>query len=340
MPVISAVGNVGHCLFVLKRKRFPFRSVLKNGKEEIHTVANHLPRLAFVSMREEGGGVDSSNFLWWAKHFVDYIAPLTLGGKKLLLMYYDYRAHMSLDVLSLFKQKNSIVYRLPAHSSGKLQPLDVVAFSVFKTKLNDVVHESMSSVGENGANVYDVCDMMHKAYKDTFVASVIKSSFQRSGVWPISPKKLMSVPRPINGELQGTATIIQMEEMMEERRKEFAGTVFGDRITLPSTGFVDTTKGAILTCEKAIDLIRTKAEAQKNARREERLLREQRSARAAVRLELDRKKAAAMRNSADARRTVMSGMPLDGYRSQLRSLAQRQAVARMRAAQKRVWRDL
>ena len=74
-------------------------------------------------------GVDSDNFLSWAKVFVDYVRDLTVDGGKVLLTYDGDRAHLSPQVLTLFRENNVIAYALPSHTSGRLQPLDVTVFS-------------------------------------------------------------------------------------------------------------------------------------------------------------------------------------------------------------------
>jgi len=52
---------------------------------------------------------------------------------------------MSLAVLELFQRHNVVVYALPAHTSGKTQPLDVVLFGAFKRALNNVMNEAAST---------------------------------------------------------------------------------------------------------------------------------------------------------------------------------------------------
>lgn len=79
------------------------------------------------------------NFLLLAKLFVESASDPTVCGSKVLLTYDSYRAHISLPVLDLFAVNINIVYDLPAHTSGKTQPLDANAFGVFKIALNNGV---------------------------------------------------------------------------------------------------------------------------------------------------------------------------------------------------------
>ena len=43
---------------------------------------------------------------------------------------------MSVKVLHFFEQNGVVVYVLPAHSSGKPQPLDFVMFSLYKKTIH------------------------------------------------------------------------------------------------------------------------------------------------------------------------------------------------------------
>ena len=95
------------------------------------TPLSTLPCGSLAAMCEEKGGIDTARFMDWCFFFVDHVEPLTQEGRKVLLIYDVYRSHLSLIILELFERNNIIFYVLPAHTSGKTQPLDVVLFSAF-----------------------------------------------------------------------------------------------------------------------------------------------------------------------------------------------------------------
>ena len=99
-----------------------------------------LPRGLLGALHEECGSVYQKTFLNWVRCFVDSVGDLTANGIKSLLIYDAHRSHLSLGVLQLFHKSNLIVYALPSHTSGKIHPLDVVVFSVFKRELNKVMN--------------------------------------------------------------------------------------------------------------------------------------------------------------------------------------------------------
>lgn len=77
-------------------------------------------------MREKKGGIDGRNFYARTETFVELVRVFTFGGRKVLLVFDRYRAHLSLKVLSLFERNWIIAYALPEHTPEKTQGRDVV----------------------------------------------------------------------------------------------------------------------------------------------------------------------------------------------------------------------
>lgn len=88
---------------------------------------------------------------------------LTAGGRKVLLTYDGYRSHMTLPVLELFRDNGIVVYALPAHTSGKTQPLHASLFGSFEMKLNETISEcsTIDSIATYG--IYDFVKMLRHA---------------------------------------------------------------------------------------------------------------------------------------------------------------------------------
>lgn len=80
-------------------------------------------------MQDELGGVNSTNFMQWSWAADDYIRNQATGGRKVLLVYNEYSANISLTGFVILERNNVTTYVLPAHKSGKTQPMDVVVFS-------------------------------------------------------------------------------------------------------------------------------------------------------------------------------------------------------------------
>lgn len=114
-------------------------------------------------MRNDLGGVGSEYFLSWAETFVKHVQDLAANGRKVLLTYDGYRAHMTLGELQLFKENNIIAYAIPAHTSGKLQPCDVVLFGEFKKAFNVVLQEMQRTEQASSMGRFEMCALMKHA---------------------------------------------------------------------------------------------------------------------------------------------------------------------------------
>lgn len=86
-------------MVVLNCTRIPYGTVLCNGCKVQETPKVNLPPGAFIATRAETGGVNSVNIQSWAEKFVSYVIEFTSGGRKMLLIYDAFRAHISLGVL-------------------------------------------------------------------------------------------------------------------------------------------------------------------------------------------------------------------------------------------------
>ena len=104
-----------------------------------------------------------------------------------MLTYNEYTAHLSLEVLLLFRTNRIVVYALPANTSGKTQPLDLVAFSAYKRELNPAIARTVGTGMKAHVDMYEYCQILTTAYYKAFTHSNITSSFMRSGMWPLRP---------------------------------------------------------------------------------------------------------------------------------------------------------
>lgn len=99
MRVISASGAFASPLFIFKGTRLSYRTVLQNGEILTEMPLSKLPPGAMDARREENSGTDTARFMDRGYSFVDHVEPLTKDGKKVLLIYGGYRAHLSLAFL-------------------------------------------------------------------------------------------------------------------------------------------------------------------------------------------------------------------------------------------------
>lgn len=180
---MNAAGDTGPTLFVFQGRAQPYLAVIRGKEPIVETYGDYLPSGAVIAVRKERGGVDSQNFLCEEIH--PSVQDLTENGRKILLTYDGYMAHMALAVLELFDANGIIAYTLPAHTSGKTQPCDVVLFGAYKVRLNESLHLADSTHAIDKYDEYSYCAMMSHAFEADFTRDNIKASCRRSGPWPL-----------------------------------------------------------------------------------------------------------------------------------------------------------
>lgn len=124
LPCISAAGDVGPTLINFQSKRVPYREVLVDGQVYLEGLGTYLPRGCLLKMRKEVASIDGDSFYQFAQAFAAHVKDLTTDGRKILLTFNACRSHMTLRTLEHLLDHNVVVYALPAHTSGKIQPLE------------------------------------------------------------------------------------------------------------------------------------------------------------------------------------------------------------------------
>ena len=75
----------------------------------------------------ESGYINSDLFVQWLEHFISHVRPST--EKKVLLLLDGHTTHsMNLKAINLARENGIILLQLPAHTTHRLQPLDVGIF--------------------------------------------------------------------------------------------------------------------------------------------------------------------------------------------------------------------
>ena len=110
--------------------------------------------------------------------------------------------------------------------------------------------------------------------------------------------------------------------------------ILGREVSALRTGFVDTSRGAVLTCPEALAVAKHKAESDTRKLEAKRLALNRHEARQAV-LEAQREKQRVREfDYVCVRLALLARMPVVTFKAQLRTLKERRAVACINAAQK------
>lgn len=99
-----------------------------------------------------------------------------------------------LDELELFAQNNVVIYALPAHTSGKAQPLDVLVYGSFRTGIIYAVITAADAYKLGKYETFDFCNMLRVAFTESFTRSNIIASFRLFFTFPWNPMSFTSMP--------------------------------------------------------------------------------------------------------------------------------------------------
>lgn len=134
-------------------------------------------------------------------------------------------------------------------------------------------------------------------------------------------------------------SVEQLSILMEKKREEVKESVVCSDAMMLGNGYLDTTKGMVLTSDNALALIRDKVEKGRAASLAKVIEANRKAVEAARRLEKHCIEVARMRALEMRRRAAMSRMRVNVFRAQCRSLKERRALARM-GVKKRMQDDI
>ena len=124
----------------------------------------------------------SENFLDFMKHFVSYVKP-TLDDKILLLLD-NHQSHINLEVIDYAKKNGVVILSFPPHCSHKLQPLDRIVYGPFKRYYNNACNSWMQENPGKTISIYEIVDMVGRAFPRAMTPTNIHSGFRVSGIFP------------------------------------------------------------------------------------------------------------------------------------------------------------
>ena len=85
------------------------------------------------------------------------------------------------------------LFKLPSHLTHLYQPLDLLFFSQFKLNLQNVSERHQYRRRSTALSIADVPSIIRAAYEMTASVTTIKSSFNRSALYPPDPMKIISI---------------------------------------------------------------------------------------------------------------------------------------------------
>lgn len=257
--VVFASGEAGRPTFIFEGTKLRYRTVVGSGGSTYHeSIAECLPQRSDFTTRKDVAGVDKQIFIRWARRFVEDVQPLTAGGRKVLFTYDGYRSHMSIEALEVLNDAGVIAYALPAHTSGTTQPLDVGVFGAWKSHYREDIRLLTASSNSRKLDEFDFATVLRSSYRKAFTHENILAGFRGTGLHPLDEMKLIGRARPYSDEQpHRIATVEEMCNMLDKKRQQ-ASVVLLKPLNVLKSGFIDTSKGVMLTSPQAMLLIRDK----------------------------------------------------------------------------------
>lgn len=168
---INALGNSIPPLLIFPRVHFKDYMIQSGPKD-------------CIGVAHPSGWMTADNFVRWMNHFINY----TRSSKDhpVLLILDNHDSHISIEVLDLAKANGVTMLTLPPHCSHKLQPLDRTVYGPFKRYYNSACDTWMTNNPAKPMTIYDIPQIVAKAYPLAFTPSNIQAGFAATGISPFN----------------------------------------------------------------------------------------------------------------------------------------------------------
>lgn len=166
----------------------------------VNGVGNHIPpmlifpRVFYKDHMLKGappGSVGSANksgwsnetiFLDYLKHFIAAVKPTQ--EEKVLIIMDNHETHITVPAINLAKENGIVLLTMPPHTSHKLQPLDRTVFGPYKTYYGEACNDWMVNHPGKTISIYDVSELVGKAFAKAFTITNIIKGFAVTGICP------------------------------------------------------------------------------------------------------------------------------------------------------------
>jgi hypothetical protein len=149
-----------------------------------------LPRDSRIEVSPNGWTTDEIGLRWLKNLFIPATSS-RMTGKYRLLILDGHGSHLTPQFDQLCSENNIIPICMPAHSSHKLQPLDVGCFSPLKKAYGTLV-EQRARLGVNHIDKFDFLKAFPAARESAFQRETIRNSFAGAGLVLFDPDRVLS----------------------------------------------------------------------------------------------------------------------------------------------------
>ena len=138
----------------------------------------------------ENGWTTNERGLEWIQHFNHHISSRTKGTYRLLVLD-GHESHHSVEFELYAKENNIVTLCMPAHSSHRLQPLDVGCFGPLKAAYSRQI-EGLMKVQITHVSKVEFFHAFYAAFQKAITTSNIQGGFRGAGIVPLDPQSVIS----------------------------------------------------------------------------------------------------------------------------------------------------
>ncbi|XP_072398037.1 uncharacterized protein [Diabrotica undecimpunctata] len=142
-----------------------------------HMINNAPP--GTIGMATSSGWSNAELFVEYLQHFISVVKPSP--ENKVLLILDNHESHLSLAAIHIARDNGIVILTFPPHTSHKLQPLDRSVFGPFKNYFNNASKEWMLYHPGKPISIYDMSELIGKAFPLAFTPNNISSGFKVAG---------------------------------------------------------------------------------------------------------------------------------------------------------------
>ena len=136
-----------------------------------------------VGVAHSSGWMTAENFTKFIQHFIK--STKCSQEHKVLLILDNHESHVSVESLKLAKENGVVVLTFPPHCSHKLQPLDRTVYGPMKSYYNSAANSHMISRPGSRLTIYNVAELVGKAFPLAATPRNITSGFKCTGIYPL-----------------------------------------------------------------------------------------------------------------------------------------------------------
>lgn len=137
-----------------------------------------------IGKANPSGWSNSDLFFEFMQHLKNHVNATP--DKQIIILLDNHDSHISIPTIDYCKENGIILLTFHPHTSHKMQPLDRTVFGPLKSYYNTACSEWMLMHPGQPITIYDVAELIGKAFPQAFTPVNIQKGFQVTGLYPFN----------------------------------------------------------------------------------------------------------------------------------------------------------